>query len=95
MYMQALQDYIVQQLHLLDSDLLDQDHLSAAADVVAVEKELAIVIQWSNQACIKIKHVDAYFLNTSRHLLILTRSMQPVCTTCTHYRNFRIVFGHR
>ena len=43
MYMQALQDYIVQQLHLLDSDLLDQDHSSVAADVVAVEKELAIV----------------------------------------------------
>ena len=43
MYMQALQDYIVQQLHLLDSDLIDQDHSSAAADVVAVEKELAIV----------------------------------------------------
>ena len=64
MYVQALQDYIVQQLHHLDSDLLDQDHSSAAADVVAVEKELAIVIQWSNQAWFKIKHVDAYFLNT-------------------------------
>ena len=68
MYMQALQDYIVQQLHLLDSDLLDQDHSSAAADVVAVEKELAIVgasMLWSAlEACIKCKHVGAYFLNT-------------------------------
>ena len=67
MYMQALQDYIVQQLHLLDSDLIDQDHSSVAADVVAVEKELANVsasILWSHQACIKIKHVGAYFLNT-------------------------------
>ena len=69
MYMQALQDYIVQQLHLLNSDLIDQDHSSAAADVVAVEKELAIVsgsIQWSAlEACIKVKHVGAYLiLNT-------------------------------
>ena len=67
--MQDLQDYIVQQLHLLDSDLIDQDHSSVAADVVAVEKELAIVsgsIPWSAlEACIKCKHVGTYLiLNT-------------------------------
>ena len=53
--MQDLQDYIVQQLHLLDSDLLDNDHSSAAADVVAVEKELAIVS--ASQYCGHIKPV--------------------------------------
>ena len=67
MYMQDLQDYIVQQLHLLDSDLLDNDHSSAAADVVAVEKELAIVnasILWSHQACINIKYIWCIFFST-------------------------------